>query len=107
MPAETEASTAATSPVTKVMYFPGVIGLDSSNSTGAALTIASAERMPTAIDETSSMPRTDMCSFPDIASRRADYTILNESTNVHRRSRVKLIGEVIPSPVGLAMVNEV
>jgi hypothetical protein len=36
----------------------------------------------------------------------SNYTILNESFRTHRRMRLKLIGLVIPSPVGLAMVNE-
>lgn len=35
------------------------------------------------------------------------HTMRNESTKVQRRSRVKLMGEVMPSPVGLAMVKEV
>src|SRR5205085_2458691 len=35
------------------------------------------------------------------------HTILNAPTSVQRRQREKLFGVVIPSPVGLAMVNDV
>ncbi len=35
------------------------------------------------------------------------HTILNAPTSVQRRHREKLRGPVMPSPVGLAMVNDV
>ena len=39
--------------------------------------------------------------------RTAHYTKRNASLSVQRRSRVKCIAVVSPSPVGLAIVNEV
>jgi len=35
------------------------------------------------------------------------YTMRNASTSVQRRTRLKSLAEVTPSPVGLAMLNEV
>ncbi len=72
----------------------------------ARLIIASAASMPIAMLLKSIRARAGSSMGRDVPMASWHYTIRKLSFSTHRLMRLKLIGLVMPSPVGLAIVKE-